>query len=105
MRVFLKCRRCERRWVEETDGRFIDWSSIGKAHSCPGVDRVIQQWQGLQGFNWASCISGVYFEVRAVKWRPRADGTLTRCDARCMSARGPSCDCQCHGENYGAYNL
>lgn len=27
------------------------------------------------------------------------------CDARCMGAVGPSCDCQCGGENHGLSNI
>ena len=26
------------------------------------------------------------------------------CDARCLSAHGPSCECQCGGKNHGAGN-
>ncbi len=28
-----------------------------------------------------------------------------KCDARCMGAKGPNCDCQCGGENHGASYL
>lgn len=33
------------------------------------------------------------------------DGTVVEghvCDARCTSARGPSCDCSCGGKNHGS---
>jgi len=31
-----------------------------------------------------------------------SEGTVGRCDAKCYEAKGPVCDCICHGMNHGA---
>ena len=36
---------------------------------------------------------------------PHPDYRTKKCDGRCMGAVGPSCDCQCGGENHGANHI
>lgn len=37
---------------------------------------------------------------REIEWKK--DPSLHRCDGRCMSAKGFSCECSCGGKNHGA---
>ena len=36
-----------------------------------------------------------------LSWRDRGDGGH-KCDARCRTARGTTCECSCNGKNHGA---
>jgi hypothetical protein len=38
--------------------------------------------------------------MRVIEYSARP--SLHFCDARCMSARGPNCECSCGGKNHGA---
>ena len=38
--------------------------------------------------------------TRSVKFK--SNPSLHKCDARCMNAKGHSCECSCHGKNHGA---
>lgn len=45
--------------------------------------------------------SGVYRLVtRSVHWTDRGDGGH-ECNAKCVSATGPACECKCRGANHG----
>lgn len=49
------------------------------------------------------CESGLEYMGQVVeehKWIRREE--KCKCDSRCVNASGPSCDCQCGGENHGA---
>lgn len=35
----------------------------------------------------------------------KSNPSLHQCDARCMNARGKSCECSCGGKNHGAGNF
>lgn len=46
--------------------------------------------KGIFGVSWAW-----------LSWRDRGDGGH-RCDARCLHAKGATCECSCGGKNHGA---
>lgn len=81
-RLFVQCRRCRRRQVIPADG----------------IPRACCEWRRKTG------ITEHLWDVTPVKWKPRADGTLSDCNARCMGAVGPACDCKCKGRNHGGRN-
>jgi hypothetical protein len=45
------------------------------------------------------CACGHSVHLKVLRGTRNAD---KRCDARCMSATGPSCECACGGANHGA---
>ena len=49
-----------------------------------------------------ACGGRIEFMGRTERSRLVRDSERCPCDARCTSARGPSCDCQCGGENHGS---
>lgn len=65
----------------------------------PGREHRIQM--GPAGVTWLTvrCDCG-----KAVRLHPviGKHNPTKVCDGRCMSAVGPSCECQCGGENHGA---
>lgn len=44
--------------------------------------------------------AGQGYRPEPFKWRKRLDGGHA-CNAKCISARGPSCECRCGGVNHG----
>lgn len=79
-------------------GIFGDWEPTGfaqaRCRACKSVTRRETQWRHDQP---TTCACGSRIVLRAV-WGKK--GTKP-CDARCMNAVGPSCECQCEGRNHG----
>lgn len=46
---------------------------------------------------------GPYVAVRMVDYKT-VSPSLHKCGTKCMSAKGPSCECQCNGANHGINN-
>lgn len=63
---------------------FYAWTynddSAATVTACRGCGRRLRSFER---------VAGTYSEAR-------------RCDARCTSAKGPRCECQCEGANHGA---
>ena len=72
--------------------------ALGKCKSCKAVIREESSFWDLGGSTKRTCPCGATVTVKAV-----IGTTSTKeCDARCMGAVGPSCDCSCGGANHGA---
>ena len=73
--------------------------ALGRCPSCKTVVRRDSPVYDMGGKSVVPCPEcGNRVTVKAVS------GTTStkECDARCMGAVGPSCDCSCGGENHGA---
>lgn len=71
--------------------------ALGKCQSCKVVHREDSSAWNLGGSTKRTCECGATYTMRAVN----GVKTTKPCDARCMGAVGPSCDCSCGGENHG----
>jgi hypothetical protein len=49
-----------------------------------------------------NCAQPFEYMGRVQRDRLVTDQTACKCDDRCVSARGPLCNCKCNGENHGA---
>ncbi len=69
---------------------YKDQDSLVKAHQCGPI-------QAFMARHWKAhdLITFTVFH-----WVKRSDGGH-KCNGRCMSATGPSCECQCQGRNHG----
>lgn len=85
----------------------MNTTATGLAHcpTCHATRRIIapiiRYWGGrsyLRRVNWprVECC-GRLLLVEEIKGRV----TNQPCDARCMGAHGPNCDCSCGGKNHG----
>jgi hypothetical protein len=75
-------------------GSVFAWASEGRDASQPGVAYCIGNYGA-----YARCGEHGLYPLRSLKGRYVAE---KGCDARCMGATGPSCDCSCGGANHGA---
>lgn len=89
-----KCRNISRVYRVTVPESKINWVH-GYVHNTRRTVRfedadgnTVQAQLGCHGANVLSDVAGTYNEDKA-------------CDARCMNARGPSCDCRCGGELHG----
>jgi hypothetical protein len=100
-RYSVRCKACKTRWIEK-QSYFAD---CGADHRCAKIDEARSHiGEVYRGFKQTSYnVSCMYFQIQQVSWEPRADGTTSQCGSKCMSAKGPSCDCKCRGENHGAH--
>ena len=105
VKLFVKCIACKERWVEviQPDNSFL-YLPVGRAHNCDAV-RKSRAWIGREifntGTNWSeSRMIRKYFIISQIKHKVGKKG-LTKCDGRCMNAKGPDCDCSCLGKNHG----
>jgi hypothetical protein len=103
-RFSVRCKACKSRFVVETAesmvmggafmaGRFAPY--VMKAHSCEKIQNHVRAGYPLE-IIVTSC-----FRIEPVQWKRRANGTTTKCGGACQSAKGPNCDCECHGKNHG----
>ena len=85
---------------------FADVQILDSAHRAEGV-LITEQGAPydsarpfiLNGVNVAArCPEHGVYRLQLVKGRLAPDH---KCDARCTTATGPSCDCSCGGENHG----
>lgn len=94
-----KCKRCKRRAsVLAHDMRQLfrgpdgDWWNLYVDEAgCPlkfNNGRIVV---------WCAC--GHFVKCEPVRGRFKADH---KCDARCLNAKGHSCECACGGKNHGA---
>lgn len=75
--------------------------ALGKCAACGAIVRDDSDFWKLGGKTTRPCaIDGCKGTVtlKAVIGTTSAK----ECDARCINAKGPSCDCSCGGENHGA---
>ncbi len=101
-RLFVQCKACKERWAEIQ--RFAD-QLFGLQHHCKETDRgryaigrpMSHNQQPYTEAMW----SRKWFEINPIQHKVGAKGP-TKCDHRCMGAKGPQCDCQCNGKNHGA---
>lgn len=86
----VRCPFCKERWIESAD----HYTNLAQQHHCHHSDtfRTRERW-----FDYLS----VWLKFDAISWNPRADGSTSKCDGRCTSAKGQNCDCQCGGQNHG----
>jgi hypothetical protein len=103
-RLSVRCRCCKERWTHEVTRKAWDGvrmagqpvTTLGFVHSCPKVDG----WRKAGHPEYLIQNSALRFE--SILWKPRADGSVTKCGGACRSAKGPNCDCHCRGEFHGA---
>ena len=97
----VHCKACRTTWYDWAKShaymghgmQVIDWKdqeSIAEAHQC-------EQINALKARHWRA-VDLITFTI--FHWVKRSDGGH-KCNARCMNATGPSCECQCQGKNHG----
>lgn len=99
-RYFWRCRgaSCRARHAFDTDINPIYW---GQAYiCCPNCDKKHSAIYSEGGIGpdriCATRFDPLNFVARQIP---------TKCDGRCMGAKGPNCDCQCGGANHGANSI
>jgi hypothetical protein len=67
-----------------------------KRGGCGAKVMILAEWAGFK--NVTRCECGRFVSVERV-----TAGTESKkeCNARCVGAVGPACDCKCRGENHG----
>jgi hypothetical protein len=93
-RVLYRCRPCEQRtgharlWRETFRVHGHLWTAIdGTTHR--GFEPPVASCRGCQRPTRGATIRGQFSAAH-------------RCDARCIYAKGPDCECSCGGANHGA---
>lgn len=79
--------------IETTDSAWLNAPHTEYRMVTKGIKR-----DRITGCYSARCECGVDFQVKPLS---RGWNRTTKCGARCTSAIGPSCDCQCGGKNHG----
>jgi hypothetical protein len=103
-RYSIQCRWCKARWIEEAS----HWSECQILHKCPESDikRELIGTRSLTGIGMVLYsrydFLTLEFVIEPVTWKPRPDGSVSKCDGRCTGAKGPNCDCFCRGACHGA---
>jgi hypothetical protein len=75
--------------------RFVGRCPV-KRGGCGRKVAIVAEWAGHK--NVTRCECG---RVVAVERVTAGVDSKKACNARCMGAVGPSCDCKCRGENHG----
>ena len=94
-RASVRCLYCKARWIE--NARF---GEHGRNHQCSLIDEAMLKTRTPITDRLSYGFATTVFGYREVQWTYRADAS--KCDSRCESARGHSCDCRCQGEHHGA---
>lgn len=63
------------------------------------AERAVPWVEAMLGYGWVCLEHDLIMKVTAVKGTVNVDKS---CNARCMGAVGPSCDCSCGGELHGS---
>jgi len=100
-RYSAKCKLCKARWTTE----LTDRTAAFNAHqaNCPKYTKWLEyRMRGNLRPNAEADeryqMSVLYFEHRQIDGRYVAD---KKCDGRCLSATGHTCECSCGGKNHG----
>lgn len=101
VKCMLSCGFCKAKahvWVKGYDkpaGVIVDWKASDAAMDAhiAGCDKARNWRHGIEN-------ARLYMRVTVFHWLKRSDGGHA-CNARCMSACGPSCECRCQGKNHG----
>ncbi len=85
---------------------------LGTCHRCRSIKRFagyvtgggwfrfpVETGKPLVGKHNITCSCGGTFQLRRIEGRYNP---TKACDGRCMSAKGPQCECSCGGKNHGA---
>ena len=109
--VLFRCRPCER-----TTGRPHLWretfsrSIIRRTHQHPSLGRPVTQAETTWSLPDGRTLRGEHAPARQCRscQRPTSGQPIRgrfsaahRCDARCIYAKGPDCECSCAGANHG----
>ena len=104
LRYSVRCKYCKAGWTEEAAQ--AGYYGVGMGHRCEHADKKAAfngGWERLR----ESVLGGIdrnWLKIIPVTHKPRADGGH-KCDDRCLSAKGHSCECQCGGKNHGANSV
>lgn len=100
-RFSCKCKLCKEKWTTEVSDRAAAFNA--HAAICPKYAEVFAKrrvtFALLSEDSEKYQISALFFNHQQIEGRYAAD---IKCDGRCMSATGHSCDCSCGGVNHGA---
>ncbi len=94
-RHFFKCRLCLTPWTEEfNEDPLVQryGNAFSKLTTCPFCESLLEK-PPVRFYSYMGKVHREHLEKQA--------GERSACDARCTNALGPSCDCQCGGENHG----
>ena len=99
----VSCKYCKGREYAWIGKHYMERDRAIEAHvvKCERASRHLENLKA-RGLSHDSAMRTVecYFSVLPFHWIDRGDGGHV-CNARCMSATGPSCECRCRGENHG----
>ena len=119
-RFFFTCKCCGQKWTQEiADDQLCNgaadhfgavrhplimiWDKDRKVFGydvvCSAYDQRLMDTKACYPMTWMGMLAPV--TARPLRWKPKADGKVTKCGSKCRSAKGPSCDCACHGEHHG----
>lgn len=100
-RWFCTCRICKQKFVVNGIYHAIVPTHAGTCDITRA--EMMARWAGLRDRRGYFYQPEMFIEAKRLNWKYRPDPT--ECDGRCMSARGPNCDCKCKGENHGCNHL
>jgi len=99
--AIYRCRACKR--AGRPDAHRVDFAVVrfergpGGAFTGPdGVRRLTHYAGTVPGYPCPGC--GAELHAKPLKGRV----TEEPCGAKCLAAKGPTCDCSCGGKNHGA---
>jgi hypothetical protein len=99
--VIYRCRACKRAGRPDAYRITFKRENSGRARIFTGPDgvrRVTHYADGVPGYPCPQADCGKENFAKAIR------GTVTDepCGAKCLAAKGPSCDCSCGGANHGS---
>ena len=114
-RWYLKCRKCRKVWAIDVQADpqrpYSDPVCAEEWRPCPhcGYDPAERiDDRGRRVWNYSQYPARHHVRMGKVVPGKKAllsPEYLTPCDGRCTNAKGPSCDCKCHGANHGTGRL
>lgn len=120
-KLSVRCRLSGSRWIEfgeVTASGQLDWERAFNEHidNCPKCQESLKarttEWyvNRLYAGDMERAMKGERYQVKALNlevqtfhWCDRGDGGH-QCSPKCMTAKGPSCECRCQGKNHGGSN-
>lgn len=114
-RWFVKCRKCRKPWsvdvlfdparsfanpIEPETWRPCPHCGYDPTEGSPANGRGQRMWDYSTVPSRYHVVMGKVDTGRFLQ--PQYESP---CDGRCTNARGPNCDCQCHGANHGSGRL
>ena len=96
-RTLGRCATCKFAHRVDVTTKRVQWvTDAGRPGGFKSIETPgVEDWNGRL---FTRCICGGSVELKGI----RGFASTKKCDARCLNAVGPDCECSCVGANHGA---